>query len=679
VAEDLLKSFTLDVDTINENNKNVTPLFSQGDVKTAILVINIKERNVALDLTGMKVKAAFKKPDNTSVFQDETNGVSILDRTGGKIQVVLTSQAISARGNVRGQISITDPTGGLVAETTEFTFYVRESIVNSSIISSNELPIIEQIIDLWESGGVGGGGGSLPANAILFEDWTGGESVTIDTSTAPADTTAPTLSITAGGTFTGTKTVTMSANETATIYYTLNGSEPTTSSSIYSGPLSISATTTLKAFARDSAGNSSAIQTIVYTLDATAPTDTTPPANITDITFSNVAQTGVTLTWAAVSDAVSYDILRNDSLVGNVTGTTYNATGLTASTAYTFTVKPKDAANNTASGYSEQVTTAAPPADTTAPILTITPAATFTDTQTVNMSADETATIWYTVDGTDPKTSGTKVQYTTPVTLTATTTLKAYAVDSANNESAVQTVTYTKETIQGPAEITTANMILHLDGTDQTTVQGAGVQSSTVTWQDKSGAGNHMTLPPNGASTIPLSLWNTASGFTPDGNVLNMRLPFNNFNDYPMTWEFIVKVPAGVASELIKIGASNPNYIMKYRGDVTTTSSAGRLFLTKAGTSGNYIEVDVPNTTDLTKYVQFVYVVESNNLKAYCNGVLLQNVTATMPAIVDNLASGYADFQNPKNTMKTKVIRAYNRALTTEEILNNYNAQIALY
>jgi BppU N-terminal domain/Chitobiase/beta-hexosaminidase C-terminal domain len=678
MAEDLLKSFSLDVDTISENNKNVTPLFSQGDVKTAILVINIKERNVALDLTGMKVKAAFKKPDNTSVFQDETNGVSILDRTGGKIQIVLTSQAISARGNVRGQISITDPTGGLVAETTEFTFYVRESIVNSSIISSNELPIIEQIIDLWESGGVGGGG-SLPTNAILFEDWTGGESVTIDTSTTPADTTAPTLSITAGGTFTGTKTVTMSANETATIYYTLNGSEPTTSSSIYSSPLSISATTTLKAFARDSAGNSSAIQTIVYTLDATTPADTTPPANITDITFSNVTQTGVTLTWAAVSDAASYDILRNGSLIGNVTGTTYNATGLTASTAYTFTVKPKDAANNTASGYSEQVTTAAPPADTTAPVLTVTPAATFTDTQTVNMSANETATIWYTVDGTDPKTSGTKVQYTTPVTLTATSTLKAYAVDSANNESAVQTVTYTKETIQGPAEITLSGMFLHLDGTDPTTVQGTNVAGGTVTWQDKTANANHMTILPNGGSKIMPALWDSSLGFTPDANILNMRLPFNNFNDYPMTWEFIVKVQAGVVSELIKIGSSNPNYMMKYRGDITTTSSAGRLFLTKAGTSGNYIEVDVPATTDFTKYVQIVFVVESNNLKAYFNGDLLQNVTATMPAIIDNLTSGFADFQIVKNAMKTKVIRAYNRALTTEEILNNYNAQIALY
>jgi hypothetical protein len=119
--------------------------------------------------------------------------------------------------------------------------------------------------------------------------------------------------------------------------------------------------------------------------------------------------------------------------------------GLTASTQYTFNVKAKDAANNVASGASITVTTSAP-VDTTAPVLTITPAATFTDTQTVNMSTNETATIWYTLDDTDPTTSGTKLQYTAPLTLTATDTIKAYAVDSANNASAVQTVTYTKQT-----------------------------------------------------------------------------------------------------------------------------------------------------------------------------------------------------------------------------------------
>lgn len=176
-----------------------------------------------------------------------------------------------------------------------------------------------------------------------------------------ADTTAPTLSITSGGTFTGTKTISMSTNETATIYYTLDGSTPTTASTVYTGSFSISDTTTLKAFAVDSAGNQSAIQTVTYTLDETAPADTTAPENVTNLQASNVAETSLTLTWTAStsSDADSYDVYNGDALLGNTSGTNYDVSGLIASTQYTFTVKAKDTSGNAASGASVTATTAA--------------------------------------------------------------------------------------------------------------------------------------------------------------------------------------------------------------------------------------------------------------------------------------------------------------------------------
>ena len=82
------------------------------------------------------------------------------------------------------------------------------------------------------------------------------------------DTTPPVLTITQGGTFTDTQTVTMTTNENATIYYTLDGTEPTTSSPVYSAPLTLTDTTTVKAFARDPAGNESAVQTVTYTKTA---------------------------------------------------------------------------------------------------------------------------------------------------------------------------------------------------------------------------------------------------------------------------------------------------------------------------------------------------------------------------------------------------------------------------
>ncbi|WP_438426342.1 M14 family zinc carboxypeptidase [Aquimarina macrocephali] len=87
-----------------------------------------------------------------------------------------------------------------------------------------------------------------------------------------------------------------------------------------------------------------------YTVAIGGPSaDTQDPSTPAGLTASNVAQTTLTLSWNAATDNVGvtgYDVYQGATNLGSVTATTRNITGLTANTAYQFTVKAKDAAGN---------------------------------------------------------------------------------------------------------------------------------------------------------------------------------------------------------------------------------------------------------------------------------------------------------------------------------------------
>lgn len=86
------------------------------------------------------------------------------------------------------------------------------------------------------------------------------------------------------------------------------------------------------------------------TSTVTDPADTEPPTTPTNLTPSAVSSSQINLAWTSSTDDVGvtgYDIYCGGSLLTSVAGTSYQDTGLTPATTYSYQVRAKDAAGNT--------------------------------------------------------------------------------------------------------------------------------------------------------------------------------------------------------------------------------------------------------------------------------------------------------------------------------------------
>jgi hypothetical protein len=168
------------------------------------------------------------------------------------------------------------------------------------------------------------------------------------------DTIAPTLTATpdagAEGAVAEAKSVTLSTEDGADIYYTTDGSTvisgglPTDAAKLYAGPIPISQETVIKAVAFDRAGNTTPF-TATYAPPAAADPVPGAPLDLKGI----VGQRSVSLTWSATDPTITgYGVQVYDSAgpVGELRETTAKSMTvgeLTAGTGYFFTVKAKNA------------------------------------------------------------------------------------------------------------------------------------------------------------------------------------------------------------------------------------------------------------------------------------------------------------------------------------------------
>jgi len=254
-----------------------------------------------------------------------------------------------------------------------------------------------------------------------------------------ADSSTSTVSVAAtptfspgSGTYSTAQTVTISSTTpSATIYYTTNGSIPTTGSQQYSGPITVSSSETISAIAAASGYTNSAPGSASYVINmGQVATPTFSPGGGTYTSIQNV-----TITDTTAGAKIYY--------------TTNGSTPTTSSAVYSTpiaisTTEPLKAIavltgytnSNVASAvYTINLTQAASP--------TFSPGAgTYTSAQTVTISSKTpSATIYYTTNGTAPTTSSTV--YSGPIAVSTSETVQAIATATGYTNSSVASAVYT--------------------------------------------------------------------------------------------------------------------------------------------------------------------------------------------------------------------------------------------
>lgn len=193
----------------------------------------------------------------------------------------------------------------------------------------------------------GGGGGAAPAATTSTTTTTTGGTGT----TTVADATAPICTASVGaGYYSSAQSVSVSCDETATVYYTVDGSVPVAakpsgkevsfsfvsmdesgrsslvrgfqSRTVYSSAIAVSSSLTLKFFGKDAAGNAQTVQSIDYIIDTTAPT-----AAITNNSGKTVFKNGDTSLFTIAFSEAPVDNATAPSISSVCTGT---ATGITS-------------------------------------------------------------------------------------------------------------------------------------------------------------------------------------------------------------------------------------------------------------------------------------------------------------------------------------------------------------
>ena len=264
----------------------------------------------------------------------------------------------------------------------------------------------------------------------------------------------PDITPAGGSGLASSQTVSMSPNTSgSTIRYTLNGTDPTASSTAYTAPFAIDATTTIKSAAFITGWSMSGIRTATFTFNY-GPLD---PPSMTPAPGNYAGTVSVTMSSTQSGATIRY--------------TTNGSTPTASSTAYSSPLQITQTTTVKAKAFHSSYATSAETSRTytmsaATPALSVATGS-YAPGGVVTISTSEpTATLRMTIDGNDPTSSSTIVSSGTSLLL-GNFTLKVKAFRSGVADSAIASAAYTLTSALGPGAVTTGgghNVLATPDG-----------------------------------------------------------------------------------------------------------------------------------------------------------------------------------------------------------------------
>jgi len=226
------------------------------------------------------------------------------------------------------------------------------------------------------------------------------------------------------------------------------------------------------------------------------------------------------------------------------------------------------------------------------------------------------------------------------------------------------------------ATLTTTNLVLHFDPSNPSSYSGSG---TTIT--DLSGNGRNGTM-----SNITY----TSPYFTYNGSSSQIAIADNALLEPGSgDWTVEVWVNQSVSGNDVVLGkfnagglSSNVGYSIR-----TTGTSYYAQYGSGAGSGATLVQNSTTHVGTIGTWYQIVYVftnVAANTFQTFVNGSSIGSVGHSLASILNTSTGLYiGSYNNGEYAQwfdgKIGITRLYNRALTSSEVLNNYNVDKSKY